>query len=332
MVIITSIITTIILFFLNINPITIIQDNFFVDPTQASGKVLGIVEENAGLMENNLEAEILKQQAVFLPVVKEKNLIPVIKDIHMVEPDVSADSAAIFDLTSKTVLFEKNAEDVSSIASITKLITALVVLDLKPDLKKEYTLTENDRREGGRIFLFLGDTVTINDLFNVSLVGSGNTATVALVHALGLNEREFVVKMNEKAKELGLLNTKFVDPIGLSFNNVSTAFEVVEIIKIALEQEKIRNTVTKSSYILKTKQGKIKRIESTDQLLNQKNNYQIIGGKTGYLASAGFCFAGQFKKNGHEIISVVLNSNGVEQRFVDTHNLVTWAFDNYIWP
>ncbi len=332
MIIITSIVTTIILFFLNINPITIIQDNFFIDQTQASGKVLGIVEENVSLTENNLATEILKQQAVFLPVVKEKNLTPVMKDIHMTEPEIFADSATVFDLTSRTVLYEKNAEDVASIASITKLITALVVLDLEPDLKQEYTLTENDRREGGRIFLFLGDTVTIDDLFNISLVGSGNTATVALVHALGFNEQEFVIKMNEKARELGLLNTKFVDPIGLSFNNVSTAYEVVEIIKTALEQEKIKITVTKSNYILKTKQGKIKRIESTDQLLNQKNDYQIIGGKTGYLVSAGFCFAGQFKQNGHEIISVVLGSNGVEQRFVDTHNLVSWAFDNYLWP
>jgi len=193
-------------------------------------------------------------------------------------------------------------------------------------------ITEDDRREGGRIFLFDGDRVTIKTLLNTSLVGSANTATIALVHALGLSEQEFVKKMNIKAEELELKNTYFVDPIGLSSDNISTAREVASLLEQTLANEIIQKIVSQQKYILKTKQGKQRLVESTDQLLKQKNGYEVIGGKTGYLGVAGFCFTGQFKQDEHEIISVVLDSSGVDLRFTETDELVSWVFENYLWP
>ncbi len=92
----------------------------------------------------------------------------------------------------------------------------MVILDQEPDWEKVYEIKKDDRREGGRIHLFLGDKVTIENLFNVSLVSSANTATLALVHALDLTEAEFVDLMNAKAKDLGLTKTHFADSVGLS--------------------------------------------------------------------------------------------------------------------
>ncbi len=319
MIIITTIITITTLFFLQINPFVLVQDNFNVDETQA--QVMGVMEVAEGAQEN-----------VALPKSDDRELTLRLKQDVAQVPEVSAQSVIIIDKEGKKILYEKNSDTQSSIASITKLMTALVVLDQAPDFNREYMITEDDRREGGRIFLFDGDRVTIKTLLNTSLVGSANTATIALVHALGLSEQEFVKKMNIKAEELELKNTYFVDPIGLSSDNISTAREVASLLEQTLANEIIQKIVSQQKYILKTKQGKQRLVESTDQLLKQKNGYEVIGGKTGYLGVAGFCFTGQFKQDEHEIISVVLDSSGVDLRFTETDELVSWVFENYLWP
>ncbi|PIR93506.1 hypothetical protein COT99_00350 [Candidatus Falkowbacteria bacterium CG10_big_fil_rev_8_21_14_0_10_43_10] len=332
MLIIPAVIIIIALSILQINPLTAVRDNFITPDSQAV--VLG-EQNNEGIVMGVSEAAdgaLPVQSTAILPASGEKDITPFKKGVHMAEPEISASSAIVIDAASQKVLMEKNADGPSSIASITKLITALVALDHQPDFAGEYTMREEDRRDGGRINLFWGDKISIEDLFNASLVGSDNTATIALVHALGFSEPEFVAKMNEKAGELGLKNTNFVDPIGLSSNNKSTAREVAKIIEAALAREKIQQTVIQNKYILKTKQGKARTIESTDILLNKKNGYEILGGKTGYLGSAGFCFAGKFKEYEQEIISVVLGSEGVDLRFSETDELVRWAYENYVWP
>ncbi|MFH1325928.1 MAG: serine hydrolase [Candidatus Falkowbacteria bacterium] len=319
MLIITTVTITIILIVTQINPITIVRDNFNVDETQA--QVMGVMEVAESAQEN-----------VALPKSDDRELTLRLKPDVVQVPEVSAQSVIIIDKESKIILYEKDPDVKSSIASITKLITALVVLDEDPDFKQEYIVTDDDRREGGRIFLFDGDRVTIETLLNTSLVGSANTATIALVHALGLSEQEFVKKMNTKAEELGLENTYFIDPIGLSSNNISTAREVASLLEQTLANEIIQKIISQPKYILKTKQGKQRLVESTNQLLKQKNGYEVIGGKTGYLGVAGFCFTGQFKQDEHEIISVVLDSSGVDLRFTETDELVSWVFENYLWP
>jgi D-alanyl-D-alanine endopeptidase (penicillin-binding protein 7) len=327
MVIITTILVAIALIVTSTNPIALVRDNFQIGRSQA--QVMGVSEENdVAPVATTTAAVELKVES--LP--EEKTMEPVLKSVYQKAPEVSASSAIVVDVFSGKVLFSKNIDAQSSIASITKLITALVALDHEPDFEREYVMPNSDRREGGRINLFLGDKITIKDLFNASLVGSDNTATIALVHALDFSEADFVIKMNEQATALGLKNTVFVDPIGLSSNNKSTAEEVAKIAAAAFLQDKIRQTVTQNSYVLKTKQGKTRVIESTDDLLSEKKNYTILGGKTGYLGSAGFCFTGKFTQNEHEVISVVLGSTGVDARFIDTDALVNWVYNNYAWP
>jgi len=328
MVIITTIIIAITLIVTQVNPINIMRDNFFIPKSQA--EVLG-VSEIIESSETQVEDDIVFPSNGF-PETGFRDARPIKKFNVSVEPNVTANSAIVIDVKSKNILFRKNIGEPSSIASITKLVTALVVLDQNPDFNKKYIVRVEDRREGGRIFIFQGDEVTINDLFNIVLVGSGNTATIALVHSLGISEQEFVNKMNEKALELGLNRTSFADPIGLSINNKSNAYEVAKILEVALAQEKIKSTVTKSSYVLKTGQGKQRIIESTDYLLKEKKNYNILGGKTGYLGSAGFCFTGKFSNNNREIITVVLGSDSLDSRFSETDEIARWVYDNYIWP
>lgn len=320
---------------MQINPLTAVQ-GFFISDSQAftpeqqsiEGQVMGISEA----ADNEFNQATTSVSESELPVAEIKDTTPIRKLESSDAPEITAKSAVVIDIESDKKLFSKNPDEVSSIASITKLVTALVVLVLEPDFSQEYTIQLEDRREGGRIFLFQGDGVTIEDLFNISLVGSANTATIALVRALEQTEQDFVMKMNAKVEELGLEKTVFVDPIGLSSNNKSTAYEVAKIVEVALTKEEIQEAVVQDKYILKTKQGKTKIIENTDNLLKEKNGYEVLGGKTGYLGSAGFCFAGKFSEDGHEIVSVILGSQGEDSRFTETDELVKWVYESYVWP
>jgi len=336
MVIIATIFIAFCLAVANINPIALAKDNFFIFQSKASGGaepapagiVLGVSEDpdNGTDIAGDLSAD--------QPAAEPANKIlsgPVLKSEFEKAPEISAMSAVVIDATSGRVLFRQDASRQAPLASITKLMTAIVVFDQNPDWQSEYIMQSDDRREGGRINLFLGDKITMKDLLNASLVGSDNTATIALVHALGFDEEAFVEKMRQKAREFDLQTTVFVDPIGLSSNNKSTASDVAQIAKAAFSNEEIKQIVKQKRYVLKTKQGKTRVIESTDYLLSAPTNYQVLGGKTGSLGNVGIGFTGKFSKDGHEIISAVLGSDGVEARFSDTDTLVSWVFGNYSW-
>ena len=247
---------------------------------------------------------------------------------------LAADKGAVLAAHDHYFLFLKNADASQPIASITKLMTALVFLDNNPGWNKVYQITAADNVSGGRLNLFLGDRVTLRDLFYTSLVASDNGATLALVHATGLSEEAFVTKMNERAKTLGLLQTHFKDPIGLSDDNVATAREVALLAQAALSRPEIRDATTKSEYRFTTLDGRDKLIESTDYLLLNPgpSSFQVLGGKTGYTDQAGYCFVGWFKDvSGGEFIAAVLNAAGKNDRFLESRNLVNWVVNNYDW-
>ncbi|MFA6106837.1 MAG: serine hydrolase [Patescibacteria group bacterium] len=245
---------------------------------------------------------------------------------------VAARSAVAVDCETNDVIFEQSAREKWPIASITKLMTALVFLDFNPGWETVYEMKREDRREGGKIYLYYGEKMKVKDIFYVSLVASDNTATAALVHSTGMNEEEFVEKMNERAAILGMSNTKFIDATGLA-GNESTAEEIAKFAAIALRNEDIRQATLTGEYRFKTSQGKEKIILSTDQLLREKmeDGLEIAGGKTGFTEEAGYCFVGQFKKDGHELITVVLGAPTVEARFSETGGLVKWIFDSFKW-
>ncbi len=247
---------------------------------------------------------------------------------------ILADKSAVLSVSDRVFLYTKKADEVQPIASITKLMTALVFLDNNPGWDSVYKITLSDKIEGGKLNLFQGDSVKIKDLFHTSLIASDNGATIALVKSTGLSEKEFVLKMNEKARFLGLRNTDFVDPTGLSDNNISSAKEVALLAQEALSRTEISEATRRKEYEYETLEGRNKKIESTDYLLfdTAQNDFQVLGGKTGYTEKAGYCFVGKFKdKSGRELISVILNSDGKNDRFKESKTLVDLIFKNYFW-
>ena len=241
-------------------------------------------------------------------------------------------SSLVIDAESGKVLFDKNSDTQVGIASITKLATALTFLDLDLDLDVYYRVKHTDRVAGGRVYIYGGDEVRLRDLLHLSLVASANSATCALVGASGLSEQEFISKMNEKMKKLGLEKTFFYDAIGLD-NNVSTASEIAKLLKISLDNKDIANIVKKKKYEFETYAGKKRVVSSTDYLLQKfpQNSIELLGGKTGFTNLAGYCFVGKFSQGGNDVISVVLGGNTAQSRFAQTERLIEWVYDSYVW-
>jgi D-alanyl-D-alanine carboxypeptidase len=286
------------------------------------GKVLG---DNKMMPVNHLEpAENGLPRNLNLPVKK-----PAAGNL-----EISATSSAVIDCKSDAVLFGKQKDQIWPIASITKLITALVFLEHNPGWETIYQIKAEDKQEGGRIYLFTGEKVKVKDLFYFSLVGSDNTAAMALVRSTGLSDEEFINKMNEKARALGLKNTYFDDPVGLSAGNVSTAKETAALARAAFANEDVSGASLTKAYEFETLEGRKKKINNTDGLLDifPQNGIKILGGKTGYIEASGYCFVGKFADHsGNEIISVVLGADSYNARFVQTKEMVEWVYENYQW-
>lgn len=247
-------------------------------------------------------------------------------------PSLTCPSVSI-NTEDKKILFSEEADKIVPIASISKIMTALVTQDLIKDWSATYKILSRDRVTGGRYYLQAGDEVKIYDLLNLSLIASANSATQALVSATGLSNQDFVRKMNEKAKELGLQNTKFSDPVGLSYYNQSTAKEVASLLLEASSNKHIKEIIKKEKLEFKTKAGRTVRAYTTNNLLKKypKNKTTAQGGKTGHTNAAGYCLASIFEKDGQDIITVVLGAEQNYQRFAFTEEITNWIFKNYTW-
>ena len=249
--------------------------------------------------------------------------------------ETTARAAVVIDKETGVALFKKNIEEKLPIASLTKLMTALVFLDSEPDWDKEIKLLKEDEEEGGIFYARAGEEVRVEDIFNMMLVGSVNNAAMALARSTEMSQEDFVKKMNEKAQALKLKDTFFADPVGLEPTNVSTSYDVAILLSRALENDKIRETVVKKRYVFSPQNiKKTYYVKNTDELLwgflNEKP-YQIIGGKTGYLDEAKYCLAIEVENGGHKIIVVVLGSNEIKDRFQEVKGLAAWTFENYNW-
>ena len=245
--------------------------------------------------------------------------------------EITAQSALIIDKKTGVILWQKNPEEVRSIASITKLMTALVFLDHNPGWQTEVIIQTSDYREGGRIRVYQGERLYVKDLFNASLVASANNATMSLVRSTGLSEEEFVKAMNQKALDLGMTQSNYIEPTGLDPQNVSTAFDINKLAQAAFSHSEIVQATIQSEYqfeVLNTSRTEI--LKNTDKLLESYLNVQA--GKTGYLDEAGYCLASQIRgPEGQEVRIVVLGSESEASRFQETKALAQWVFGNFRW-
>ncbi len=249
----------------------------------------------------------------------------------------SAESALIVDERTWSVLFDKNTSERRPLASITKLMTGLVVLDEGLEPSRRVVIQKSDYRAGGIIHVFNGEETTMQDLWMLALIPSDNVAAAALVRATGLSQEEFVARMNAKAVELGMANTTFVEPTGISELNTSTAADVALLLQEAMRHVEITDAVRRPVYTFEpfNKKG-VRTARSTNELLTSfvnRDPYAVVGGKTGFTYEAGYCLAVVIDgpNPADNVIVVLMGAPSNDDRFQEVKGLVDWAYANYEW-
>lgn len=287
------------------------------------------------------EAQIPRPQPVVIQSLPVARYIPgpqppVKKDFNSFGIETTARAAIVIDVASGEILYEKNAKTAYPIASLTKLATAMTLLDLNLPMDEEVTILKEDDPKEGRAVFPEGERFTRRELLRALLIGSVNIAGETLARSAGGREA-FIASMNAKAQRIGMSQASFRDPTGLNSQNQASAHDVALILRAALSYPDIRE-ITKMERIELVGRATEKPylIKSTNLLLNSflnKAPYDIIAGKTGSLQEAGFCFAQATRnKEGHEIIAVVLGSDNHFSRFQDAKALTYWAFETFAWP
>lgn len=261
--------------------------------------------------------------------------LPQIVDASRLGVETTARAAALMDWRSGQMLFAKNADQPLPIASMTKLMTALVALDSGRPFDATVEMAASDMRPGDINQALVGERLTFGDLFNLSLVASSNDATAALARATGWSEEDFVRRMNEKAAEIGLKSTSFVEPTGLDGRNVASAADAAQLVRQALNDARVRAAVTLPDYVFAPVGGHERRARNTDLLLGgffSRPPYSFLGGKTGFIEESGYCFgAAAANGDGDKVIAVVLGAATRDDRFQEVKALLWWAFDAWRW-
>ena len=235
------------------------------------------------------------------------------------EGGVYARNAILLDPLTGEVLFEKNASRSVPIASLSKLMTALVFLEQKPDLDKQVTVNTQELSGAGHTQLRRGEVVPLGELLHMSLMCSDNCATRVIALESGLTPDDFIARMNTKSIELGLTGTRFVEFTGLNEHNVSTAADVARLLHAAANEPLIAEITTTRSYEFHTAR-RWHTVGNTNRLLYGR--YEILGGKTGFIREAGYCFATWVRAQGRDLIAVVLGAPTNATRFADAVRLI----------
>ena len=261
-----------------------------------------------------------------------------IRDWSVEEPDIEAKAALVFGSQNDKILYQKNIEEALPIASLTKLMTALIILE-NADPEQIAAISKKDIEAYGDIGnLVVDEKISVKNLLYIALLESSNDAAAALASSINLGAslpfgseapkfESFVFLMNQKAEELGLKNTHFIDPTGYTPQNVSTALDLVKLVKYTFIQPLLWEILKTQSIDLQSADGKINHhLVNNNQLLRLS---KAIGGKTGYTEEAGGCIilVTQTPK-GDYLISVILGS---EERFSEMEKLVNWVEKAYLW-
>ncbi len=254
------------------------------------------------------------------------------------KPNIQSSYGIAVDLDTNEVLWGRKPDTVQQIASISKLLAAVVAIEKGLDLDGKQTITEVDERVargGAKSRLLRGYTVTNRDLVHAAMLGSDNRAVSAMGRSVGLDARAFAAAMTEKARELGLTRTRFGDPTGLDERNVSTPREIVGMLQAALKNETLAPILATAEYTAKYVVGKAPKqraglieYRSTNRLI-KGSPYKIYGGKTGYTDEAKYCFvvAGELD-HGRRIALTVLHGQGELTRFADFRRMAAYLKRN----
>lgn len=244
-----------------------------------------------------------------------------------------AKSAILLEQDTGTILYDKNAHEKLPPASMTKIMTLLLIMEAidsgKINLNENIRISENAASMGGsQIFLEAGEEMTVKDLLKGVAIASGNDASVALAERIAGSEEAFVKKMNEKVKELGLENTKFQNPTGLpAKDHYSTSYDMAVIAKQLLNHEEITDyTSIYEDYLRKGKDNEFWLV-NTNKLVRFYPG--VDGLKTGYTSEAKYCLTATAKKNGMRVIAVVMGAETPKVRNSVVSNMLDYSFQHF---
>ena len=248
--------------------------------------------------------------------------------LNLAPPLLTVKAALAYDLNSGSILYSRNLDEKLPIASLTKLITALVAIKFS-NLDSVVLVKKSDLQVvGASSGLVEGEKITVKDLLQAMLISSSNDATLALANYIGGSEEKFVAMMNQEVKNLGLIDTHFSNPVGWDIDeNFSNALDLAKIV-----EEFVKNPIL--SEIVKTKEIEIysqdkkyvHKLTTTNRLLLE--DLSVVGIKTGFTTKALGNLIIRDQKNQQDIITIVLGS---ENREEDTTKLLEWLFKVYKW-
>ena len=237
-------------------------------------------------------------------------------------PNIRARAAIIYSPTTGKVLWGANAQDQRPIASLTKVMTAIVFMEQHPDLTQEVVVADSDVRRVSTTYLRRRERVNVNDLLHLALIASDNGAARVLARISPWGTVGFIERMNEKASELGLLSTHLTDPAGLRASNVSSAYDLSRLITYASRNAQIAEVMRKESHRVRTNRRRI-TLRNTNKLLG--GDFDVRAGKTGYIRRAGFCVVALLQLPESDPVAVVILGAGSNSgRFREARRLVDW--------
>jgi serine-type D-Ala-D-Ala endopeptidase (penicillin-binding protein 7) len=239
-------------------------------------------------------------------------------------PDVRAAAAIIYDPVTNQVLWEENSQIQRSMASITKMMTAVVFMESNPDLMQSVTIERSDVYQASTTHLKANDHVTTGDLLHLLLIASDNAAARALARISTEGYDAFIQRMNSKAAELGLESTHYVDPSGLLSENVSSAYDLARLITHVSGDERIASIMRTPEYTVYSGRRAI-TFRSTNHLLG-RTDVDVRAGKTGFISKSGYCLATLLRlpESDQQVAVVVLGARSNAGRFMETQNLFKW--------
>lgn len=250
------------------------------------------------------------------------------------QQELASGSALLMDLTTNEVLYSSHSEVVAPIASITKLMTAMVVLDAEQSLKEKLPIVIKDTAEMQGVYsrVRLGSQLSRHDLLLITLMSSENRAAASLAHHYPGGHSAFIQAMNDKARTLGMHNSHFVEPTGLSANNTSSARDLVLLIKAAQDYPLISQFSTTSHKTVTFSQPHYSLDFRNTNALVRKDDWSIQVSKTGYTKKAGHCLVMQTEINQRPVALVVLDAFGKYTHMADANRLKKWLEKGTVTP
>ncbi|MES2104838.1 MAG: D-alanyl-D-alanine endopeptidase [Pseudomonadota bacterium] len=274
----------------------------------------------------NGKRRVLMQRVAIAPIIPERLSAGELAGLnHGTDAlDLKSNVAYVVDQASSQVLFEKNSEVSLPIASITKLMTSLVVVEANQDMNEmiEVTNEDIDKEKGTGSRLKIGAKLSRADMLHIALMSSENRAASALGRNYPGGLPAFVAAMNTKAAQLGMSDTHYVDSSGLSPHNVASARDLAKLVNAAYQQPVIRQYSTDSKYVVEP--GGRPLQYSTSNHLVANPGWEIGLQKTGYIAEAGRCLVMQAMIEGRAIVMVFLDSKGKYSRQADAGRIRKW--------